>query len=404
MNWAAALQLALRALWRNKSRAALTALGVIIGVASVIAMVSIGAGAQQRIAAQLESMGTNSLMVRSGTVTRGGVRTGAGTTASLTYADAMAIRELPGVNAVAPTVRTSAQVRYRGTNWGTAVEGVTPDYFAIRNWELAEGELFTDQQVLGAAHVCILGQTVVRELFGLANPIGDTIVMKGIACRVLGVLSEKGASAWGSDQDDEVFAPLTTVQRKLMGITHIDHIEVQTAGRDLTYQVIEEVKQLLRERHRLQPQQEDDFRIHNRAELAQTSEESAQVFTYLLGSIASVSLLVGGIGIMNIMLVSVTERTREIGIRMALGARRRDILWQFLLEALVLSGAGGALGILLGLGSAVLLSRFSTFPVAITPWAVVLAFSFSMLVGVFFGLHPARKAARMKPIEALRYE
>ena len=404
MNWAAALQLSLRALWRNKSRAALTALGVIIGVASVIAMVSIGAGAQQRIAAQLASMGTNSLVIRAGSVTHGGVRTGAGTKPTLTYADAEAIRDLPGVIAVAPTVRSSAQLRYRGTNWGTAVEGVTPDYIAVRSWPMAEGEFFTEQHVMSAAHVCVLGETVARELFGLANPVGESIVMKGLACRVLGILTAKGASAWGSDQDDRVFAPLTTVQRKVMGITHVARIEAQTSGREVTYQVINEVKRLLRQRHRIQPEQGDDFRIYNRAELAKTSEESAQVFTYLLGSIASVSLLVGGIGIMNIMLVSVTERTREIGIRMALGARRRDILWQFLLEALVLSGAGGALGIALGLGSAVILSRFSTFPIAITPWAVVLAFSFSMLVGVFFGLHPAQKASRMKPIDALRYE
>ena len=404
MNWAAALQLSLRALWRNKSRAALTALGVIIGVASVIAMVSIGAGAQQRIAAQLASMGTNSLVIRSGSVTRGGVRTGAGTTRKLSYADAQAIRDLPGVIAVAPTVRSSAQLRYRGTNWGTAVEGVTPDYIAVRSWPMAEGEFFTEQHVMSAAHVCVLGETVARELFGLANPVGESIIMKGLACRVLGILTAKGASAWGSDQDDRVFAPLTTVQRKIMGITHVARIEAQTSGREVTYQVINEVKRLLRQRHRIQPEQGDDFRIYNRAELAKTSEESAQVFTYLLGSIASVSLLVGGIGIMNIMLVSVTERTREIGIRMALGARRRDILWQFLLEALLLSGAGGALGIALGLGSAVILSRFSTFPIAITPWAVVLAFSFSVLVGIFFGLHPAQKASRMKPIDALRYE
>lgn len=404
MNWGAALQLALRALWRNKSRAALTALGVIIGVASVIAMVSIGAGAQQRIAAQLASMGTNSLVIRAGSVTHGGVRTGAGTKPTLTYADAEAILDLPGVIAVAPTVRSSAQLRYRGTNWGTAVEGVTPDYITVRSWPMAEGEFFTEQHVMSAAHVCVLGETVARELFGLANPVGESIVMKGLACRVLGILTAKGASAWGSDQDDRVFAPLTTVQRKVMGITHVARIEAQTSGREVTYQVINEVKRLLRQRHRLHPEQGNDFRIYNRAELAKTSEESAQVFTYLLGSIASVSLLVGGIGIMNIMLVSVTERTREIGIRMALGARRRDILWQFLLEALVLSGAGGALGIALGLGSAVILSRFSTFPIAITPWAVVLAFSFSVLVGIFFGLHPAQKASRMKPIDALRYE
>jgi putative ABC transport system permease protein len=404
MNWAAALQLALKALWRNKTRAMLTALGVIIGVASVIAMVAIGSGAQQRIAEQLASMGTNTLVIRPGSVTRGGVRTGAGTTTSLTRADAEAIRDVPGVIAIAPTVRAGVQLRYRGTNWGTAIEGVTPDYISVKSWPLADGEFFTEQHVVSAAHVCVLGQTVARELFGLSNPIGETVVMKGMACQVLGVLSEKGATAWGSDQDDSVFAPLTTVQRKIMGVTHIDRVEVQTAGREATYQVMKDVTQLLRYRHRIQEEQADDFRIYNRAELAKTSEESAAVFTWLLGSIASVSLLVGGIGIMNIMLVSVTERTREIGIRMALGARRRDILWQFLLEALVLSIAGGIIGIFLGLGGAVALAKFSNFPVSITPWSVTLAFSFAALVGVFFGLHPARKASRLQPIEALRYE
>jgi len=404
MSWAAALHLAIKALWRNKSRAMLTALGVIIGVGSVIAMVAIGAGAQKRIAEQLESMGTNTLGIRPGSVTRGGVRTGMGTVTSLMRADADAIRDIPGVIAVSPSVRSSAQVRYRGTNWGTAVEGVTPDYISIKSWPVAEGEFFTEQHVLSAAHVCVLGQTVARELFGLADPIGETIVMKGLACRILGVLSEKGASAWGSDEDDRILAPLTTVQRKIMGIDYIDGIEVQTAGREETYQVMGEIKQLLRQRHRLLADQPDDFRVFNRAELAKTSEESAKVFTWLLGSIASVSLLVGGIGIMNIMLVSVTERTREIGIRMALGARRRDILWQFLLEALLLSAVGGVVGILLGLGGAVTLSRFSEFPISITPWSIVLAFSFAALVGIFFGLHPARKASRLQPIEALRYE
>jgi putative ABC transport system permease protein len=404
MNWSAALHLAVKALWRNKSRAMLTTLGVIIGVASVIAMVAIGAGAQKRIAEQLESMGTNTLVIRPGSVTRGGVRTGMGTVTSLIRADAEAIREIPGVVAVSPSVRSPVQVRYRGTNWGTAAEGVTPEYLSVRNWQIAEGEFFTDQHVLSADHVCVLGQTVARELFGLANPIDETVVMKGLACQVRGVLAEKGASAWGSDEDDRILAPLTTVQRKIMGIDYIDSIEVQTAGREATYQVMNEVKKLLRLRHRLVADQPDDFRVFNRAELAKTSEESAKVFTWLLGSIASVSLLVGGIGIMNIMLVSVTERTREIGIRMALGARRRDILWQFLLEALLLSAAGGVIGIFLGLGGAVALSRFSEFPVSVTPWSIALAFFFAALVGIFFGLHPARKASRLQPIQALRYE
>jgi putative ABC transport system permease protein len=404
MSWSATLQLALRALWRNKTRAMLTALGVIIGVASVIAMVAIGTGAKQRITAQLEGMGTNNLVVRSGSVTRSGVRTGVGTITTLTRADAAAVGDLPDVVTVAPSVRTSAQVRYRGTNWGTTIEGVTPEYIEVRNWPLADGEFFTEQQVLGAAHVCVLGQTVARELFGLVNPLGQAIIIQGLACRVTGVMTEKGASAWGSDQDDTILAPLTTVQRKLMGITHIERIEAVAAGREASFRAVEEIKKLLRKRHRLTVEQDDDFRVYNRAELAQTSEESARVFGWLLGSIASVSLLVGGIGIMNIMLVSVTERTREIGIRMALGARRHDILWQFLLEALLLSAAGGVLGIFLGLGGAAALASFSQLPVSVTPGSVAIATLFAGLVGIFFGLHPARKASRLRPIEALRYE
>ena len=382
----------------------LTTLGVIIGVASVIAMIAIGSGARQRIADQLESMGTNSLVVRAGSVTRGGVRTGAGTITSLTRADAAAIAELPDVVAVSPSVRTAAQVRSRGVNWGTGIEGVTPEYADVRAWPLALGEFVTEQQVLAAAHVCVLGQTVARELFGLVSPVGETVVVKGLACRVLGVLTEKGATAWGSDQDDAVFMPITTAQRKLMGITHVERIEITTPGREASFRVIGEIKRLLRERHRLAEDQDDDFRIYNRAELAQTSEESARVFSWLLGSIASVSLLVGGIGIMNIMLVSVTERTREIGVRMALGARRRDILWQFLLEAMVLSAAGGVLGVLAGVAGALAVARFSELPVSVTPGSVAIAFLFAGLVGVFFGLHPARKASRLRPIEALRYE
>jgi putative ABC transport system permease protein len=252
--------------------------------------------------------------------------------------------------------------------------------------------------------VCVLGQTVARELFGLRSPLGESIVIKGLACQVIGVLASKGATAWGSDQDDAIFTPITTVQRKLRGITHIGRIELVASDREASFRLLKEVKELLRQRHHLKEGKADDFRMYNRAELAETSEESARVFTWLLGSIASVSLLVGGIGIMNIMLVSVTERTREIGIRMALGARRHDILWQFLLEALVLSTAGGVLGILLGLGGAQAVARFSELPVSVTPGSVIIASLFAGLVGVFFGLHPARKASRLRPIEALRYE
>jgi len=404
MVWATAFHLAVRALWRNKTRAMLTTLGVVIGVGSVIAMVSVGAGAQARIAGQLESMGTYTLLIRSGTVTRGGVRTGAGTTTSLTAADAKAIEDLAGVVAAAASVRAAVQARYRGTNWGTAAEGVGANYLTVRNWALSDGEFFTERHVTSAANVCVVGQTVARELFGLTNPVGETIVLGSLPCRVIGVLTLKGATAWGQDQDDTILAPLTTVQRKLLGIDYVHRIEVQTSGAAAATRAEGEIKRLLRARHRLQPGQDDDFRVYNRAELAATASENARVFAWLLGSIASVSLLVGGIGIMNIMLVSVTERTREIGIRMALGARRRDILWQFLLEAMVLSGAGGVLGVGLGLGAAVSLARFSKFPVSVTPWSIALAFLFAALVGIFFGLHPARKASRLRPIEALRYE
>ena len=404
MLWTTALSLAIRALWRNKTRALLTALGVIIGVASVIAMVAVGTGAQARIAAQLESMGSSSLMVRAGSVTRGGVRTGAGTSSTLVLEDAEAIADLPGAVAVAPSVRAAVQARYSGSNWGTAAEGVTPEFLRVRNWPLEEGEFFSERHVAAADHVCVLGRTVARELFGIASPVGQIVLVKGLACRVTGVLAPKGASAWGADQDDTILMPVTTVQRKLLGITYIHRIEIETTGPQAASRLEDEITSLLRRRHRLQSDQDDDFRIYNRAELAAATAENARVFTWLLGSIASVSLLVGGIGIMNIMLVSVTERTREIGIRMALGARRRDILWQFMLEALVLSGTGGLLGVLLGIVSGVVLGRFSQFQVSITAWSVLLAFTFAIVVGVFFGLHPARKASRLRPIEALRYE
>ncbi len=404
MPWSNALQLALRALWRNKTRATLTMLGVIIGVASVIAMVAVGTGAQQRIANQLETMGSHNLSIRPGTSTHGGVRTGAGGITTLTQADAEAVAELPGAIAASPSVQTTVQARYRGTNWGTSVQGVTPEYLQVAGRRLLEGSFITNRDVTNTTLVCVLGQTVERELFGLSRAIGETIILKGLPFRVIGILEKQGSSAWGSDLDDTIMAPLTTIQHKLLGITYVQHIDLQASGRDAASRLEEEAKILLRDRHRLRKGQDDDFRIFNRAELAQAAEESARVFTWLLGSIASVSLLVGGIGIMNIMLVSVTERTREIGIRMALGARRRDILWQFLLEAIVLSGTGGVVGILLGIGGAIAISRFSQFTVSVMPWSVALAFFFATLVGIFFGIHPARKASRLRPIEALRYE
>lgn len=404
MTWIASLHLALRALRRNAVRAMLTTIGVIVGVGAVIAMLGVGAGAQQRVAEELEKMGTNNVVVRAGSATRSGVRAWAGTATRLKVADAEAIRELPGVVAITPVAHKLLQVRYRGTNWATQAQGVSPEYISIRSWELDQGEFFTDWHVERAAHVCVLGQTVALELFGLRNPLGEVILVKEIACRVLGVLAKKGASSWGRDQDDLLLMPITTVQRKLMGKTYIHRILVQTPDRDTALRVQQDIRRLMRQRHRLEPHQDDDFRIHTRADLAQASEESARVFTWLLGSIASVSLLVGGIGIMNITLVSVTERTREIGIRMALGARRRDVLLQFLLEALVLSGAGGVMGVFAGIVSALAIGQLSDLPVSITPWSVALAFLFSGVVGIVFGLYPAQKAANLQPAEALRYE
>ncbi|MDJ0891291.1 MAG: ABC transporter permease [Gammaproteobacteria bacterium] len=404
MNLVSWLHLALSALRRNRVRALLTTVGVMFGVGAVIAMLAVGTGSQRRIAKQLETMGTNNLTVIAGSATRSGVRAWAGTATRLQMEDADAIAELPAISTVAPIAQKLSQVRYLGTNWATQVEGVTPAYLLIRKWTLADGEFFTDWHVNRAAHVCVLGQTVAQELFGLRQPVGEVVITKGIACRIIGVLNRRGATSWGRDQDDVVLMPITTVQRKLVGKAHIHRILVQTPDQETALGVQAEVRALMRARHRLQPQQDDDFRIYTRADLAQASRESARVFTWLLSSIASVSLLVGGIGIMNIMLVSVTERTREIGIRMALGARHRDILGQFLLEALVLSVVGGVSGVLFGLGAAAAIGRFSQLPVFVTWWSVALAFLFGIGVGVLFGLYPARQAANLRPAQTLRYE
>jgi putative ABC transport system permease protein len=370
----------------------LTALGVIVGVGSVIAMLAVGTGSQRRVEQELEKMGTNHVTVRAGSATRKGIRSWAGTATRLTIADADAIRGLPDILAVAPIIMRPLKVRARGENWATEVFGVTPEYITIRSWKLDQGEFFSSSHVNRSAHVCILGHTVMRELF------------KKLACRVIGVLSKKGLNSWGSDEDDVILLPITTMQRRLMGRTYIHRILIETRDQETALSVQKGIRKLMRQRHRLQPNQEDDFRVGTQAHLARASEESARVFTWLLGSIASVSLLVGGVGIMNIMLVSVTERTREIGIRMALGARHRDVLAQFLFEASVLSGAGGIIGILAGVSSALAIGRFSELPVTVTFWSVGLAFLFSVLVGIVFGLYPARKAASLRPADALRYE
>lgn len=404
MNLYESLQLAIRAIRLNAVRAILTMIGIIIGVASVISMISIGTGSQQRVAQQLENMGTNNLIIRPGSATRSGIHAWAGTATRLHLDDAGAIKNLPGIVDVAPVARGTVQARYRGTYWATSIEGVTPQYTMVRNWPVVSGSFITSRHIQNADNVCILGQTVAHTLFGLGNPINKIIIIKRLTCHVIGVLESKGASSWGRDIDDIILAPITMVQRKIRGRPELNRIIVQTEGHEQAQHAANEIRKLVRQRHRLQEGQDDDFRIHNLADLASASEESARVFTWLLGTIATVSLLVGGIGIMNIMLVSVTERTREIGIRRALGATRKDILLQFMLESTVLTGTGGSLGIVLGLGAASTIASLSELPITVTSGSISIAFVFAALIGISFGLHPALKAANLRPIEALRYE
>jgi putative ABC transport system permease protein len=404
----ASFRIALRALMVNKMRSALTMLGIIIGVSAVIAMIAVGSGAKQRIEEQIASMGSNLLMIESGSTTSGGSHMGAGTAATLTVGDAKAIeKEIPGVKYVAPSIRGVAQVVYGNQNWSTGITGTSPEMIEIRGWSLSSGRPFTEQELDGAAKVCVLGKTVVDDLFGGIDPVGQIVRIKKIPFTVVGVLTPKGQTTWGQDQDDIIFVPLTTAQKQLFGQTFpgmVRNIAVQAWGPDDVKQVETQLKELLRQRHRIQPNQDNDFSVRNLTELMSSREESANVMSLLLGAIASISLIVGGIGIMNIMLVSVTERTREIGIRIAVGAKSRDILLQFLIESLVLSLMGGILGIGIGILGTVVLSSFTQWPTLFSIQAILLAFLFSGSVGVFFGFYPARKASLLNPIEALRYE
>jgi len=404
----ASFRIALRALMVNKMRSALTMLGIIIGVSAVIAMIAVGSGAKQRIEEQIASMGSNLLMIESGSTTSGGSHMGAGTAATLTVGDAKAIeKEVPGVKYVAPSIRGVAQVVYGNQNWSTGITGTSPEMIEIRGWSLSSGRPFTEQELDGAAKVCVLGKTVVDDLFGGIDPVGQIVRIKKIPFTVVGVLTPKGQTTWGQDQDDIIFVPLTTAQKQLFGQTFpgmVRNIAVQAWGPDDVKQVETQLKELLRQRHRIQPNQDNDFSVRNLTELMSSREESANVMSLLLGAIASISLIVGGIGIMNIMLVSVTERTREIGIRIAVGAKSRDILLQFLIESLVLSLMGGILGIGIGILGTVVLSSFTQWPTLFSIQAILLAFLFSGSVGVFFGFYPARKASLLNPIEALRYE
>jgi putative ABC transport system permease protein len=401
------IRIALIAIRRNAVRSALTMLGVIIGVASVIAMIALGSGARASIDQQIQSQGTNVVYVSSGSFGRGPgtARGGAGSITTLTLEDAQAIgREMPTVARLSPMVRSRAQVVAGNQNWNTSVEGGNEEYLTIRNWPLASGENFTARDVVVAEKVVLLGQTVARTLFPDQDPVGEIIRVKSLPFRVVGVLSAKGQGQWGNDQDDVVIAPYTTVQKKLAGITHIQQIALSATSSDAVERAATEITHLLRQRHKIQDPADDDFTVRTVEEMAATRVEMAQTMTLLLMSVASVSLLVGGIGIMNIMLVSVTERTREIGLRMAVGARTRDILRQFLAEAVSLSVAGGAVGVLLGLTVSRLLTTGLGWPTMITPSSILVAFAFAGAVGIFFGFYPARKAAELDPIEALRYE
>jgi len=410
MNIGASIQIALRALRVNKLRSALTMLGIIIGVSAVIAMMAVGAGARERIAEQIRSIGSNVIIILSGSTTSGGIRIGSGSILTLTEDDATAIaREVPAVEAAAPTIRGTAQVVFGNQNWSTVIQGATPEYLVVREWPVVSGRDIMPQDVDGAAKVVLLGQTVAANLFGDSDPLGEIIRIKKVPFTVVGVLAAKGQSAWGQDQDDIVVIPLSTAKRKVLGVSQanarsVGAIIVRAKGPEWMDEAVEQMTVLLRQRHRLQPGQEDDFTVRNLSEVFAAQEESARTMSLLLGAIASVSLLVGGIGIMNIMLVSVTERTREIGIRMAVGARERDILTQFLIEAVTLALIGGIVGIALGVGGSALLSFLAQWETLIAPQAILLAFLFSTVVGVFFGYYPARKAASLDPIEALRYE
>ena len=404
------IRIALRALRVNRMRSALTMLGIIIGVAAVIAMVGVGAGATKRIQDQIQSIGSNLIMVLPGSVSTNGVRLGAGAVASLTQDDSKAIAaECPSVALSVPTVRGGVQVVYGNNNWATNAQGVTPDYMTVRDYTMLSGQFFTTQDVDAAAKVAVLGETVAENLFGDSDPTGQVVIIKNVPFTVAGVLTPKGQSPTGQDQDDVILLPISTAMQKVLGANRanaqaVGSLTVQAVSPQAMDSAIEEMEALLRERHRILPGLEDDFTIRNLTEVFQAQETSAQVMSILLGAIASVSLVVGGIGIMNIMLVSVTERTREIGLRQAVGAKTGDILLQFLVEAVTLSLLGGIIGIVVGLAASLLISHFAHWSTAISPMSILLAFLFSALVGVFFGYYPARKAAFMDPIEALRYE
>lgn len=405
-----AIRSALTAIGANALRSALTMLGIIIGVAAVIAMVAIGSGARERVTAQIKSLGANLAIIQSGNVTQGGARLGAGASSTLTDEDAGAIlKEIDEVVAAAPVIFTRAQAIYAGTNWSTQITATDLDFFAAREWDVAEGRLFEPEELRKGEIVAIIGQTVAKNLFGEQNPLDQQFRIRNVPFKVIGVMAPKGQSALGQDQDDVIFVPLDTGRRRIIGRNYARDRSVQTimvkfASEGAIAPGIEQTGALLRQRHRLMADQDDDFIVRNLTEIANTATQAATTLSWLLAAVAGVSLLVGGIGIMNIMLVSVTERTREIGLRLAVGARQRDILAQFLIEATTLATIGGAVGIALGVGSALTIANIAGWPSVVSIETILVAVGVSGMIGVFFGFYPARQAARLDPIEALRRE
>jgi len=407
MNLLSIIYEAWSAMGQNKLRTGLTMLGMIIGVGAVVVMLGIGQGARTTINESIKAMGSNLFIVLSGASTSGGLRMGSGSVPTLTADDGEALAKLDSVNAASPVLPGTVQLSYGPNNWSTLAYAVSPNYLVVRDWAVESGQNFTDTEVRGATRVVVLGKTVAKNLFGEEDPVGKTIRIKGSPYQVIGLLSNRGQSLDGRDQDDSALVPITTGQRKLFGGQFpgtVRYILVQAKSAQVMPEAEQEITQMLRIRHRLSEEQDNDFTVRNLAAVAQTAATSAQAMSFMLGAIASISLLVGGIGIMNIMLVSVTERTREIGIRMAVGARRRDILLQFLLEALMICLVGGTIGIGIGVGAAWLTSDMSGMTVEITFGAIGMSFLFSFAVGVFFGYYPARRAASLRPVEALRYE
>ena len=402
MRFGSIIKVAIRALLRNTMRSILTALGIIIGVGAVIAMVSIGNGAKAQVEAQVASLGQNVITVFSGSMSSGGMRGGWGSAPTLTIEDAEAIeREVTGIVGVSPEVRDRNQVLANGLNWNTSVNGASPSSPDTRSWKIANGAMFSEQDVRSVAKVCVIGKTVADQLFANSDPVGQTLRIRNIPFKILGVLDAKGFNLFGQDQDDTVIVPYTSHMKRLSRRTNISSILIQAASAEVIDKVQKDITEVLTQRRK---GREPDFTVRNQVELAQTATATTQTMTLLLAAIASVSLLVGGIGIMNIMLVSVTERTREIGIRLAIGAHGSDVLMQFLIEATILSSLGGVIGILLGIGSSQLVSHLNGWPVLVSTASVVIAFVFSAAVGMFFGFYPARKAAQLDPIDALRYE